>query len=550
VAFLFIDITKVPKPITIVQDSRKSKAYYKTVIEIIPKKENSMKSLNLKEKLINTADFLVGVELVSTRGTMSEKRAIQAKDFSKELTYQAEIDWVSITDNAGGNPMLSPDALGTPILYGGQDVMIHLPCKDLNRHGLESRAWSLASHGFQNILALSGDYPIQEPGGMPKPVFDLDSVGLLAMLARMNQGLEIQSHNFKRRQLLPTTFFLGAVTTNYKYDEQSVVPQYLKLQQKIKYGAQFIINQIGYDARKMDEQIAYLKVNNLSHIPLLGNVFVLGPSVAQLFHSQRIPGVVVSHELLALREKQAASPDKGKRFFLELATKQLSIYKGLGYRGAYLGGVHTFKDIDQILSFEKSYSPTDWETFVHDLKFSRKGEFYTFGQNHNTGLANPAQPDTNPASAGLPFKQKTLYKFSKLMHQWAFMGNARWSQLARWWCEAHRFPTALHLVERISKSLLFNCKDCGDCSLSEIAFLCPESQCAKNQRNGPCGGSRDLLCEVTQTECIWSRAYMRLKSENREKDLLTHVPGLQNQARRGSSSWKNNWLKKDHTFQS
>ncbi|MDA0711738.1 MAG: methylenetetrahydrofolate reductase, partial [bacterium] len=193
-----------------------------------------MTSLTLKEKMGQSTDFLVGVELVSTRGTMSEKRAIEAKAFSKELTDQPQIDWVSITDNAGGNPMLSPEALGTPILYGGQNVMIHLSCKDLNRHGLESRAWSLASHGFQNILALTGDYPIPDSGGMPKPVFDLDSIGLLTMLQRMNRGLEIQSRNAKRRQLLPTTFFLGAVTTNFKYDEPSVVPQYLKLEQKIR----------------------------------------------------------------------------------------------------------------------------------------------------------------------------------------------------------------------------------------------------------------------------------------------------------------------------
>ncbi|MBT3602884.1 MAG: methylenetetrahydrofolate reductase [Candidatus Latescibacteria bacterium] len=508
-----------------------------------------MQSLNLKEKLNQTTDFLIGVELVSTRGTMSEKRAIQAKEFSKELTYQPQIDWVSITDNAGGNPMLSPEALGTPILYAGQDVMIHLSCKDLNRHGLESRAWSLASHGFQNILALSGDYPIQDIGGMPKPVFDLDSIGLLAMLERMNQGLEIQSHNFKRRQLLPTTFYLGAVTTNFKYDEQSVAPQYLKLQQKIKYGAQFIINQIGYDARKMHEQIAYLHQKNLQHIPLLGNVFALNPNVARLFHSQRIPGVVVSNDLLDLCKKQAQSPDKGKQFFLELAAKQLSIYKGLEYRGAYLGGVHTYKDVETILKTAKTYSSTDWKTFVHELNFSRKGEFYSYAKNHNTGLSNPSTPNSIPASIHLPLKQKFLYKFSKAAHQWAFVKGTKLARLAQWWCKRYRFSRGLRLAERMSKSLLFQCKDCGDCSLSEIAYLCPESQCAKNQRNGPCGGSRDLLCEVTQTECIWSRAYVRLKSENRENNLLNHVPVLQNQALRGTSSWVNIWLEKDHTSQ-
>jgi Methylenetetrahydrofolate reductase len=49
--------------------------------------------------------------------------------------------------------------LGKPILYAGKEVVIHLTCKDLNRNGLESEAWSLNSEGFHNILAMTGDYP-------------------------------------------------------------------------------------------------------------------------------------------------------------------------------------------------------------------------------------------------------------------------------------------------------------------------------------------------------------------------------------------------------
>ena len=44
--------------------------------------------------------------------------------------------------------------------------------------------------------------------------------------------------------------------------------------------------------------------------------------------------------------------------------------------------------------------------------------------------------------------------------------------------------------------------------------------CAKNQRNGPCGGTRDGLCEVYDTECIWSQAYERLKAYGEEETML------------------------------
>jgi methylenetetrahydrofolate reductase (NADPH) len=101
--------------------------------------------------------------------------------------------------------------------------------------------------------------------------------------------------------------------------------------------------------------------------------------------------------------------------------------------------------------------------------------------------------------------------------------------------------------ERASKSILYTCRDCGDCSLAESAFLCPESQCAKNQRNGPCGGTRDGRCEVHDYECIWARAYDRLKFEGKSGQLLGHTPVIQNQGLRDTSAWANFWLGKDHT---
>lgn len=108
-------------------------------------------------------------------------------------------------------------------------------------------------------------------------------------------------------------------------------------------------------------------------------------------------------------------------------------------------------------------------------------------------------------------------------------------------------PRPLRALEHLSKSALFRCKDCGDCSLPDIAYLCPESQCAKNQRNGPCGGTREGRCEVDGFgDCIWLRAYERLKHEGREQALLDHAPVIQNQGLRGTSAWANLWLGRDH----
>src|SRR5262245_22138112 len=263
---------------------------------------------SLAEKLGDRTSFVLGIELVTTRGTMADAQAMHTRAFAAEIVRSDEIDWVSITDNAGGNPQLSPTALGKPILYGGKEVVIHLSCKDFNRNGLESAAWELASEGFHNILALSGDYPAQGYHGRGKPVFDIDSVGLLTMLDEMNCGLARPAKVRKSGEvetISATDFFAGAVATNFKKYENEVVPQLLKLEKKVACGARFIIAQIGYDARKSHEMLCYMRQRGIGHVPLIGNVFLLSAAVARFFRKRTIPGVVVSDSLFELCEKHA-----------------------------------------------------------------------------------------------------------------------------------------------------------------------------------------------------------------------------------------------------
>jgi methylenetetrahydrofolate reductase (NADPH) len=506
----------------------------------------------LREKLFETSRFLVGTELVSVRGSMAEGSAIKARTFANELAASPDIDWISITDNAGGNPQLAPLALGRPLLYAGKEVVIHLTCKDLNRNGLESEAWMLNSEGFHNILAMTGDYPVAGNDGLAKPVFDIDSVGLISLLHKMNQGLgsgKAQDEGQGRR-LEKTQFCIGAVTTNFKRHESELVPQYLKLEKKVECGAQFIINQIGFDSRKISELRLYLEAHGMQRVPLIGNVYLLSPRVAGIFHEGKIPGVVVTSPLWELCQKYARSADGGKAFFYELAAKQIAIYRGLGFRGVYLGGVHNFSAIETILEIERSFAPDEWKAFAREIRFSQPGEFFYYPENPATGLADPVRENPRPP---VPTKHVTgVYQLSRWSHRTMFEPGTAFAKWGAKVCANSKDPLqgpgVLRALEHLSKAALFQCKDCGDCSLPDIAFLCPESQCAKNQRNGPCGGTREGRCEVEgYGDCIWLRAYERLKHEGRELELLKHAPVIQNQGLRGTSAWANHWLGRDHT---
>jgi methylenetetrahydrofolate reductase (NADPH) len=513
----------------------------------------------LREKIADPSAFLLGVELVSTRGTMEDRQAQHTRAFATQLVQAPAVDWVSITDNAGGNPQLSPMALGKPILYAGKEVLIHLSCKDFNRNGLESAAWELASEGFHNILALSGDYPAAGYHGRGKPVFDIDSIGLLTMLDEMNRGLaRPKLGRTGETQAAATNFFAGAVATNFKKHENEVVPQLLKLEKKIECGARFIIAQIGYDARKSHEMLCYMQRRPKiapKRVPLIGNVFLLTAAVARFFRKRTIPGVVISDSLFAICEKHAAIADKGQKFFHELAAKQLAIFRGLGFAGGYLGGVHNIEDVQAILDIERSFSPDDWKQFAREIQYPVENEFYYYARTEQTDLADPDHLEPVYASSlkrRKPTHNVTLnYRLSKWVHDVVFTPGTTLNRLGQRIYQNSRDtfqgPRSLRVLEHASKAAMFSCKDCGDCSLPDITFLCPESQCAKNQRNGPCGGTRDGKCEVFDFECIWGRAYDRMKYEGHEQEMLDHAPVIQDESLRGTSSWANALLCRDHT---
>ena len=508
----------------------------------------------LRFLLEQTDTFVNCVELVTSRGLITERSGRRVLDLARNLADDSQIHALSITDNPGGNAMLSPETLGTDMIARGQEVIIHLSCKDWNRNALQSRAWKLASEGFKNILALSGDCPTGGYQGQAGSVFDIDSVGLLEMYSKMNRGL--LSDDKVGTAMEPTQFFLGAVVSNFKQLESEVMPQYFKLALKVSSGARFIINQIGYDSRKQDELLKVMGHYQL-HVPILANVYVLSRPAARYFHSGAIPGVVVTDELLTIVEQQANSPDKGKAFFLELAAKQCAIAKGLGYRGVYIGGHLKADDYLKVLSITKSYSTEDWRDFAKEIQFSQPMEFYCFEADPETALSsNELNHEylVSKRSEVLEESRKRLplsYKINRMVHDKVFEKNRLGFRIAQRFYErversGDRVQKVLHQVEHGFKILGFDCRDCGDCSLPDIAFLCPESQCAKNQRNGPCGGTRQGKCEVGEKECIWSLAYERLKACGEEENMLERGVIFRDGALKGTSAWANNFLGRDH----
>jgi methylenetetrahydrofolate reductase (NADPH) len=505
--------------------------------------------------------FAMVAELVPWRGPLAEHAGDRARSLAARLRADGRIDAVSITDGAGGQASLSPEVFASELLSQGDQVIVHVACRDRNRNELLSLGWRLASAGIENVLAITGDYPRGGAFGVARPVFDLDSVGLLELYSTLNSGA-IAEHMVSRRVprdrtrdfppltqarwdgLSAADFYLGAAVNPYKRVECDLVPQYLKLELKAKAGARYAICQIGFDARKLDELVRYVTDNGL-RLDLLAGVFILSRTTARMFHAGGIPGVTVTDELLARAEREARSADKGRAFFLELAAKQITVARGLGYAGAYLSGMGRSDDYLQVLDLADAFGADDWRGFTGDVSWSPPGTYWLYEEDPATGLnssqrARPGKARRTPAG----------YRLSRLGHRVAFTPGTAGSRAAAAILrsgERAGLGHTLHMAEQAVKIPLYGCRDCGDCSLPEIAYLCPESQCMKNQRNGPCGGSRDGECEIPGRPCLWARAYQRLRPYGEELAMLRRPATIQDNALRHTSGWANYFLGRDHT---
>jgi methylenetetrahydrofolate reductase (NADPH) len=511
----------------------------------------------LQSLLENTDRFLVTVEVETSRGLAMEEKARKESDFARRLSEFDGVDVVALTDNPGGNPHIRPEVLGQDLLYRGREVIINVSCKDYNRNGVESRLWALGSTGFRNILALSGDYPVGGYQGQAQPVFDTDSAGLLQMISEMNAGMPVKAGGSVGREarMEKSDFYAGCAVNPFKLVEGELMTQYFKLELKVRTGAKWAVTQIGYDSRKLDELLRYVRRNDFE-VPLIGSVFILTAPAAGFFNRWGIPGVAVNDRLLAIARKQAEAKDRGRQFFSELAAKQIAILRGLGYRGVYLSGRPRLSRLEKVLELERSFSSDDWKQFAAELHFPQPDEFYYFEEGETPGLSSDSvNPDyLKSLESGAKWRNRlklsVSFRSGKFVHDHLFdsgsrgfkVGRALYGQVEK----SKKLSGIAHTVEQLAKQSMYSCQDCGDCSLPDIAYLCPESQCVKDQRNGPCGGTKAGYCEVLDKQCIWLRAYDRLKPLGEEKEMLRRPIVFKDGSLRGTSAWANTFLNRDH----
>lgn len=463
---------------------------------------------------------------------------------AEQAAQDGRIHALTITDNPGGKPALSATYLGMEILKLGIEPLVHFTCKDKNRNQIESELYAMDRAGIRNLLVMTGDYPTNGFKGRPKPVFDLDSVHVMDLVANMNKGLEItEPKGVTCHQA--SDFFAGSVVSPFKANEAELMVQYYKLNKKMSNEAGFIVTQLGFDARKFHEVLQVAKHYN-PNIPVIGNIYILPFGAGKMMNANQLPGCVVPDKLLAELDQERTAEDKGVSARLLRAAKMYAFMKGMGFAGVHLGGHNIkYEQVKYIIDKGEELS-ADWMKLIPEFDYPQANGFYYFEKDSNNGFNTnkPVNRTSLPADLPVGFN----YRLMRFIHNMFFTPDKNLYPLMHRFYSGVKDPSK-HTFEQILKVIGNDCKDCGDCALMDIAYLCPMSQCPKNQRNGACGGSCDGWCEVYPNEkkCIWVKAYSALKAYNEEGQLENlYVPPV-NWDLYQTSAWYNYYTGRDHS---
>ena len=439
--------------------------------------------------------FVCSAELVLGRDhTVPEAEAF-VRDAAREL---GPVEVISLTDLPGGNPALPPEAFAARVLALDLTPIVHLSGKDGNRSLIEARLHSLAHLGVENVLALTGDAQKDGFRGRSKPVHDLDSALILALVQTLRGGLEYRLGP-RAVQTSPFDFFPGAVVNPFKVSEPDLMMQLHKMRLKIALGARFLITQLGFNLRKLVELRQFMQREGLAETPVLANIYVPTPTVARMMQSGELAGCVVSSDFVRRLETEK----KPQR--LERAALMVAAVKDLGFAGAHIGGFGlVYKDFMTILDRAEAIGK-DWRRRMEDLVFPCPGEFYLLPAGPD-GLSDPA----GPYQAGLHTRRpRFVERLSRAAHRRLIAPDTAVARFFATRVTGGLWPKLLGASSLYRKATL-GCQSCGDCIQDHLSYAgCSMRWCYKELRNGPCGGSRpDGTCEARpELPCLWNVIY-------------------------------------------
>ena len=260
------------------------------------------------QSMLEAGEWVVSVELDPPKGTNVESMLSVASTL-KDSGVVHEVD---INDNPMARARLS--ALMASVMIErtvGIETIPHVTPRDASIMGLQSQLLGAHAEGVRNILAVTGDPP--HVGDYPgsSGVYEIDAIGLTALLSRLNEGDDYSGKAIDA----PTSFFVGVAVNPSAEDLETEIDRF---QRKVDAGARFAMTQALFDMGYLDRFLD--AIGGESPIPMLVGIWpVRSFQLAFRLHNE-VPGITIPEPV---QKRLADAGADAARVGLELARELL-----------------------------------------------------------------------------------------------------------------------------------------------------------------------------------------------------------------------------------
>ncbi len=213
------------------------------------------------------------------------------------------VDAVNIPDGPRASSRISPLIAAARVLAeAGIEPILHFCCRDRNLIGMQADLLGCAACGVRNLLFVTGDPP--KVGNYPDAsgVFDTDSIGMVAVQARLNRGIDLGGQAIDP----PTAAAIGVGLDPTSLDRENELRRFAE---KVEAGAEFAITQPVFDP---DALLAILDQVEQHGIPILAGIWPLASYRNAVFMQNEVPGVEIPQSILERMATRESREDQIK----------------------------------------------------------------------------------------------------------------------------------------------------------------------------------------------------------------------------------------------
>jgi homocysteine S-methyltransferase len=257
--------------------------------------------------LIVEGSFVTLVEIVPPRGIS----CIQEIEGARQLA-KLGVHAINVPDSPRASARMSAQSLCIQIQQNaGIETILHYTCRDRNILSIQSDLLGASSIGLHNILCLTGDPP--KLGNYPDAtaVFDVDSIGLVNIVHRLNHGLDIGSNSIGAS----TNFTIGVAANPGVPDIEQELRRFFY---KVEAGGEYAITQPVFDLRLLE---SFLKRIEGHRIPVIAGIWPL-TSLRNAEFMKNDLRVSMPEEIMQ-RMARTGSPDAARREGILIAQEML-----------------------------------------------------------------------------------------------------------------------------------------------------------------------------------------------------------------------------------